>query len=299
MIDKSKKTALMSNLQDIKRNIKHPYLNLPSNWSYLKSKGIGPFISCAEFYNPKGEIVLWESRYHRKHHSNLDKSQGSTWWAPGSAGWWIGILFGIGSSLFALGSIPFYFNFVGTAFDSITFFTGSIFFTSAAYLQYIESTNAPRSIDSIKEKLHFLTFEPKRIDWWATAVQFIGTIFFNISTFNAIQSGLNTNQMNHLVWSPDAYGSICFLIASLLAWWEVSHALWSWKIKKISWWISILNLIGSVAFGISAIGAYVLPSTGLPQNIVIVNLGTFIGAICFFIGGILLLPERTKEKIEN
>lgn len=68
------------------------------------------------------------------------------------------------------------------------------------------------------------------------------------------------------------------------------------KINKISWWIAILNLVGSIAFGISAIGAYVLPSTGLPKNEVIVNLSTFIGAICFFVGGLLLLPERTKEE---
>ena len=47
---------------------------------------------------------------------------------------------------------------------------------------------------------------------------------------------------------------------------------------------------------VSTIGAYVLPSTGLPKNEMIVNLGTFTGAICFFVGGLLLLPERTKEE---
>jgi hypothetical protein len=56
-----------------------------------------------------------------------------------------------------------------------------------------------------------------------------------------------------------------------------------------------LNLIGSIAFGFSAMAAYVIPTTGLPKNEMIVNLGTFIGAICFFMG-LLLLPERTKQK---
>ena len=276
--------------------IKSPYLIIPQGWSCLKSKGIGPFVTKAELKSPEGKIIIWDSRYHRKHHSNLEITPGSTWWAPGSAGWWIGILFAIGSFLFALGSIPIYFNSVGTSLDAITFFTGSIFFTSAAYLQYLESVNAPNRVsDSIKEKLYFIKWQPNRIDWWATGIQLIGTLFFNISTFNALRSNSNVNLMNHLVWSPDVYGSICFLIASLLAWWEVSHALWSWKLGNISWWIAALNLIGSVAFGFSAIGAYILPATGLPKNEILVNLGTFIGAICFLIGGLLLLPERTKK----
>jgi len=293
MDNKSKKNAIEPNLL----GVKCPKLILPKDWTCVKSKSIGPFVTKAELKSPKGKIIIWDSRYHRKHHSNIEKNPGSTWWAPQSAGWWIGILFAIGSSLFALGSIPIYFHSVGTTLDGITFFIGSIFFTSAGYLQYLESVNAPRGIsDSINEKLYFLTWEPKRIDWWATGIQLIGTLFFNISTFNALRSSLNITQINLLVWSPDIYGSICFLIASLLAWWELSHAFWSWKIDNISWWVAALNLIGSIAFGISAIGAYVLPATGIPKNEIIVNLGTFIGAICFLIGGLLLLPERTKQK---
>jgi len=77
---------------------------------------------------------------------------------------------------------------------------------------------------------------------------------------------------------------------------EISHAFWSWNPRKFSWWIAIFNIIGSLAFGISAAAAYIVPATGLPKNEILVNLGTFIGAICFLIGGLLLLPERTKEK---
>lgn len=63
--------------------------------------------------------------------------------------------------------------------------------------------------------------------------------------------------------------------------------------KNISWQIAFLNLLGSIAFGISAIAAFVLPLTGQPISSTLVNLGTFTGAICFLIGAILLLPERT------
>lgn len=276
---------------------KLPYIKLPEGWECKNAEGAGPFVTRATFKNPEGELIFWDSRYHRKHHLKLDKSRGSTWWALGAVGWWTGILFAVGSALFALGSVPGYFNFVGNTYDAITFFAGSIFFTSAAYLQYIESANAPRGIsDLIKERLYFITWEPNRIDWWATVVQFLGTLFFNISTYNAIRSNFSVSQINHMVWSPDVYGSVCFIIASALAWWEVSHAFWSLQPSKISWWIAALNLTGSVAFGISAAAAYIVPATGFPKNELLVNLGTFVGAICFLIGGVLLLPERTKEE---
>ena len=48
---------------------------------------------------PDGVIVRWESRHHRKHQK---PAVGSTWWAPKARGWWIAILFAIGSLLFAL-----------------------------------------------------------------------------------------------------------------------------------------------------------------------------------------------------
>ena len=60
-----------------------------------------------------------------------------------------------------------------------------------------------------------LTWEPWRIDWWATAVQFVGTLFFNISTFAAVRgSTMSIAHQNHRIWMPDVLGSICFLVAS-------------------------------------------------------------------------------------
>jgi hypothetical protein len=57
----------------------------------------------------------------------------------------------------------------------------------------------------------------------------------------------------------------------------------------------LLNLIGSVAFGASAVAGYIDPATGQVHNAERSNLGTFIGAVCFFVGALLLLPERTEE----
>jgi len=184
---------------------------------------------------------------------------------------------------------------VGNELDGITFFVGSIFFTMAALSQYFETVNTRQTPKGffLKEKVRFLTWEPRRIDWLASVVQFIGTVFFNISTYFALNNTLTIHQINHHVWAPDVYGSTCFLIASGLVWMEVGHSIFSWKIGSLSWQIALLNLLGSIAFGFSAIAAFVLPLTGQPLNITIVNLGTFSGGVCFFFGAILLLPERT------
>ena len=49
-----------------------------------------------------------------------------------------------------------------------------------------------------------------------------------------------------------------------------------------------------LAFGVSAAAAFIVPSTGELKNAALANLGTLVGALCFLVGAILLLPERTR-----
>ena len=46
-------------------------------------------------------------------------------------------------------------------------------------------------------------------------------------------------------------------------------------------------MAGSVAFAAAAVGAYVLPMTGELVNVRWVNVGTFVGALCFFTAAVL------------
>ena len=142
----------------------------------------------------------------------------------------------------------------------------------------------------------FFVFQPGRIDWWATAVQLAGTLFFNLSCGNALRVNLTAEAASQHVWRPDALGSICFLVASALAWFEVCHGWVALRPRMWSWWITLLNLTGSVAFGVSAVAGYVNPTTGQLNNADRSNLGTFVGALCFLIGALLLLPERTEDR---
>jgi hypothetical protein len=254
---------------------------------------IGVPATFVDHVRPDGVIVRWESRRHRKHLKG-GPAAGSTWWAPKVRGWWIAVLFAVGSLLFALGALPAYAGAAGTHWDNLTFFVGSLFFTSAAFLTYREAVDAaPPAVNPAHRR--FFVYQPGRIDWWATGVQLAGTLYFNVSTGAAVQTDLSAQAAHQHVWRPDAIGSVCFLVASGLAWYEVCHGWAAWRPRSWGWWITLLNLLGSVAFGVSAVASYINPATGQLRNAERANLGTLVGAVCFFIGAVLLLPERTHD----
>jgi hypothetical protein len=254
--------------------------------------GFGSAVTFVEHVRPDGRIARWESRHHRKHLKAVPA--GSTWWAPRARGWWIAVLFAVGSLLFALGSVPGYVNAVGVQWDSVTYFIGSLFFTSAAFLTYREAVDAAPAARSPSHR-RFFVFQPRRIDWWATAVQLAGTLYFNVSTGAAMVANLSAQAAHRHVWRPDFVGSVCFLVASGLAWFEVCHGWIAWRPRSWGWWISLANLVGSIAFGVSAVAGYISPVTGQLRNAERANLGTLVGAVCFLIGAVLLLPERTES----
>jgi len=102
--------------------------------------------------------------------------------------------------------------------------------------------------------------------------------------------------ISDVVWTPDILGSICFLVSSWLAVLEFSHGYWCWQLRNVSWWIIIVNLLGSIAFMGSAVFAVVLPASANLLDVWIVNLSTFIGAVCFLIGAYLMHPEMASYR---
>ncbi|HVP01660.1 MAG TPA: hypothetical protein VMT10_03740 [Solirubrobacteraceae bacterium] len=187
-------------------------------------------------------------------------------------------LFGIGAFLFALGAFPGYANLVGVTADNATYFLGSIFFTGGGVTQW-----AARQPGAWRRPGEWE-------DWWAAGIQAIGTFFFNISTGSALITGLSAAQEDRLVWRPDAFGSVCFLVASALACVATSKRDRLWDPDARTWWSAWLNMIGSVAFGVSALGAYVNPDSGQLSNAALADLGTFIGALCFLFGALAMRP---------
>jgi hypothetical protein len=206
--------------------------------------------------------------------------------------WWIATLFITGSSLFGLGAVPQYAEAVGLRASALTFFIGSLFFTAAAFLQYREAVDAlPARHQAPRHR--FWVWAPHDLDWLACAVQFAGTLWFNWSTANGLRDNLGAATADQRVWRPDAFGSIAFLVASGLTCVAVRRQLVEGQPMPREWWIGVVNLLGSVAFGVSAVAAFIVPASGDAWNAELSNLGTLVGALCFLIGAVMLLPSRT------
>ncbi len=288
------------------------YVQLPEGWERVSSAGPGVFVTTEEFRRPDGSRVRWESRRHRKRSAArvavasrtdaqgpaaLHDAKPPVWWRPKQRSWWMAVLFALGSACFIAGGIASQWALSSRPAIGVTFFVGSIFFTTAAYLQWSEAVNAERGIAAARRRHRWrpASWEPRRIDWLSAVVQLIGTLLFNISTFAALNHSLTTHQSNTRVWAPDAFGSIAFLISSELAFAEVCHRWLCLRCRTLAWKIVALNLGGSIAFGISAIASLLEPSTGEPLSARIANAGTWLGGVGFLIGALLLIPEAAGE----
>jgi hypothetical protein len=271
-------------------------VHVPEEWVVEERHKVGPFVTRVRYRLPDGSHRTWNSRRHRKIGQTEERgsARSGSWWQPRELGWWIAALFMAGSFLFALGAFPLYSGHVDVRIVSTTYFVGSLFFTSAGYLQYVQTINVPDELDlnePARRRRRLFAWQPRRIDWWSASVQSIGTLLFNISTLSAMDAAYSLHQQERLVWAPDMFGSVAFMIASTLAWLEVCHRWWRWQPRDTPWRIVALNLGGSIAFQISALAAFIQPSTGELVNLQIANLGTFVGAVGFFFGALLLVPE--------
>jgi len=193
--------------------------------------------------------------------------------------------FAVGSLCFLVGAVPFYADWAGAVGTGITFFAGSIFFTTAAFIQLSLSGRRPPRGD---------TNRADRADWWAAAIQFVGTLCFNVSTFVALLAAIADPTRLGAGWRPDAWGSVAFLVASVLAVVATKDRGRLWDADARTWHGTWLNLLGSIFFGASAVGAYVDPETGSLVSMFWANLGTLLGAVCFLVAA--LLSRRTIDE---
>jgi hypothetical protein len=183
---------------------------------------------------------------------------------------WMAGLFAVGSLCFLVGPFPGYVNLVGPEADAITFFVGSIFFTGGGALQT------------------WLAFADRqgagRAAWWTATVQSAGTLFFNVTTFLALTTALSNPDYDRLVWRPDAFGSICFLVSGAIA----------FAAADKRWWSPTINLLGCVFFGVSAVAGYVVPETGSMVDLAAANWNTAAGAACFLACAVGALVARPR-----
>ncbi|MCP9801769.1 hypothetical protein [Synechococcus sp. RedBA-s] len=221
-------------------------------------------------------------------------------WQPQQLNWWIGSIFALGSLLFLIGSwlsldpmLVKHLSMSNTAVNRV-FFLGSIPFTTAAYLQLFQAANAGPPLsgtDTSRKRIHWFGWEPQEIGWLSCALQFPGTILFNVNTLNDLNANLNWIGQDGLVWIPNLLGSILFLSSGYLAFIETCHSHWTWNPGSLSWWVTFSNLLGCVGFMGAALTSPVLPG-GLGPILPTTSLiFTLLGAVGFLIGSLLMLPE--------
>ena len=109
--------------------------------------------------------------------------------------------------------------------------------------------------------MRLLGWLPHDRNWLAAAIQFPGTLFFNISTFAALTHNATAAESDRYVWRPDLFGSVLFLVSSAIAVLAVSRRFLSVQPRSMPWRIAWVNMLGSVLFMASAVASYVVPST--------------------------------------
>lgn len=278
----------------------------------VQSTGPWPFITRRVYQAADGSEHVWQSRYHRKRLARAEALQvlhGSAFlfcclWNPRQLNWWIGVVFALGASLFILGSLlvlvpslSVQLSWTGSAINAV-FFAGSIPFTTAAYLQLFQAANAGDDAPGAGAdhgQLNLLGWQPHQIGWLSCALQFTGTILFNFNTFDAMLPDLTWLEQDIIIWGPNVAGSILFLASGHLAYAEVGHSFVSWRTAELSWWITFANLLGCIAFMISAVFAFIPPVPFDFDAGSISVLFTLLGATGFLVGSLLMLPEAAAS----
>jgi hypothetical protein len=175
----------------------------------------------------------------------------------------------VGGSLFALGA-----GFAQSGFDETAcatiYLVGGVFFSTGGWASVVQVRNEPR------------------LQRLSALILFAGTLVFAINLVDSFIDGLSPAGEDRLVWSPDMIGCALFLISGHFAMAGISGEFWRvWRRRDLGWWIIAVNQLGSVLFMVSAVAAFVRPSTGDALSTGIANWGTLTGALCFAIAGLM------------
>jgi hypothetical protein len=178
-----------------------------------------------------------------------------------------GVAFTLGGSLFAAGAILAQDGAELVAVN-VTYLVGGFFFSLGGWLSILATT-------------------ARSLAWSSAVVLFVGTLLFAVSLVAAFVQGLTPRQSNSWIWFPDMLGCVCFLVSGHLAMLDVGHGRVRILTHEPDWWIAAVNQIGSILFLLAGLAAFVRPATSEPVNVGLVNWGTFAGAVCFAVAGVL------------
>lgn len=208
--------------------------------------------------------------------------------------------FVIGGSLFSLGALFAQLG-IGTSHSiDVTYLVGGVFFSTGGYASVLQASNAPMVVDEggalSADRWRWWDNRPRNLGWLSATVLFGGTLLFAVSLVAAFANGLTVRQENTWIWVPDMLGCVCFLVSGHLAWLEVCHGRMGIRVHELGWWIVFVNQVGSWLFFLAGLAAYVRPVDSQSVNTGVANWGTFLGALCFVVGGVLQAFERPSRE---
>lgn len=193
----------------------------------------------------------------------------------------------VGSLLFAAGALVSQFALTDVSRANQIFVVGAICFTIGAAAEVAIAISSQVTLHgkwSWKQGI----WNP---DLLSASFQLAGCIYFNVMTIQALAlQFVDSNDANDLVWRPEIYGSALFLASALLAWYAITGRRRRPDTPRHFVWISRANLCGAIAFAVSAFGARYMDD-GTLKNPTEANLGTFVGALFFLVGAVLVFPS--------
>jgi len=204
------------------------------------------------------------------------------------------VAFSLGGSLFALGAVLAQLGVGSLATVNITYLVGGFFFSLGGYLLIVLVGNVTRDerAPGEVERMRWWSFQPHQRGWQSAAVLFAGTLLFAVSLVAAFAEGLTPRQSNGWIWLPDITGCVCFLVSGHLALLEVCDGRVGTRIHDLGWWVVAVNQLGSVLFFLAGIAAFTRPATSTALDVGLVNWGTFAGAVCFAVGGVMQMFDK-------
>jgi hypothetical protein len=210
--------------------------------------------------------------------------------------------FAIGGSLFALGAFFAQLDLVPLTAVNTTYLVGGFFFSLGGYTSIVLVASSSGGSGPSGDGLRWWGYEPRRRDWLSAFVLFVGTLLFAVSLVAAFAQGLTPRQSNGRIWIPDILGCVCFLVSGHLAVLEVGAGHVVLRVRELGWWVVAVNQLGSVLFFLAGVAAYTRPATSQALDEGLVNWGTFAGAACFAVAGVLQVfdkPTTTRTVVPH
>ena len=214
------------------------------------------------------------------------------------------VAFCVGGSLFALGAVFAELGTVSLVTVNVTYLIGGFFFSLGGYssILLVVNTAAAEGGPGARRGMRWWGYQPQRRDWLSAAVLFVGTLLFAVSLVAAFAEGLTPRQSNGWIWLPDMLGCVCFLVSGRLAMLDVGDGHTVVRVREITWWVVAVNQLGSILFFLAGVAAFTRPATSSAVDTGLVNWGTFAGAVCFAIGGVIQIfdkPTPTRTVVND